>query len=131
MKIFALLLLTVSLAVAVPPQPVQIFLSWQDTNITGSSVLDHYVPTTNNCYILYGNQNVNSNPTNWPVIITWTSWGLGTNSQGQVWYTNSISVTPGPWFFSLVASNFWGVALPSNVAQTGPESKPPVLFITR
>lgn len=121
MKTLLILLLScVSLVAA--PVPVTILLSWQDTNAI--PVLPQYVPGSNDCYILVGTNNITTaTPDQWPVLTVFTNWTVGTNN--GVWYTNSVQVPPGTWFFSLITSNFWGeAAVPSNVAQTGPASTP-------
>jgi hypothetical protein len=122
-RIASVILLSAVASIAAPPL-VPIKLAWRDTN--NVPVLSQYSPTTNNCYLLVGTNDLTAPISTWPVISVFTSWTLGTNA-GLIWYTNSVTVAPDNWFFSIIASNFWGqVAIPSNVAQTGPVSTPPV-----
>lgn len=125
MKKLTLALSLITLLSFAAPPPVNVKLAWQDTNIV--TALSQYVPTTNNCYILIGTNNLSAPISTWPTLAVFTSWTLGTNN--GIWYTNSVNVAPDNWFFSIIASNFWGLAaVPSNVAQTGPVSTPPVNF---
>lgn len=118
MKTLIVLLFSGLVATAAPPL-VNFTVIWQDTNTIPA--LDHYVPKTNNCYVLVGTNNLSAPIATWPVLATYTSWTLGTNA-GQIWYTNSVNLPPNSnWFISIVCSNFWGFTAPfSNVDQTGP-----------
>ncbi len=91
---------------------------------TNMPILSTYAPGTNQAFNLYGTTNLASLITGWPRQAYWTNWDLVTNG-GVIWFSNSVTVPPGVWYFALTATNLQGESFFSPVALTGPMPEAP------
>ncbi len=85
---------------------------------TTMPILSSYAPGTNQAYNLYGTTNLGDVITGWPRVAYWTNWTVVTN--GSIWFSNSVIVPPGVWYFALTSTNLQGESFFSPVALTGP-----------
>lgn len=105
-----LLLLIPLLSIAWTPPSGNVTLQWVYPTNTYSADL---------VYQIRGTNIISAPISSWPILTNVpgnTNTLVGTNYVTQC----IVTIQPGPFFFTCVASNFWGVADPSNVVLTPP-----------
>ncbi len=101
---------------AVPPSQITWGI-WFDTP-TNMPVLNWWVPGTNQAYKLYGTSSPGMPVANYPLLATWTNWLLFTNSSGNIYISNNITLTAKQYFFLINPTNTWGELPFSDFGQT-------------